>query len=139
MRTGKTYEVRFAARRRSTEKKKVADATPLTDCATRFGAGDVVRNRLDFDVGHLDGDHAHHLVRVVGARLALEGLQLHLEVLGELAADARVLGRDAGAGRAMAGGTGRHAFGGIASAIQLRPPDGCPGLLARLGLAGIEG
>ena len=66
-------------------------------------AGGVVGDGLDVRVGHLERDGAHHLGRVVGALAGAEGLQLGLGVVGELAGQARVLGRQAGTG----GGRGR--------------------------------
>src|SRR6058998_3795461 len=99
---------------------KKAGARPALSGKGEFAsaqAGDVVGHRLDLAIVHLQ-HHAGHL-RAVGARAAAEGEQLRLGVVGMLAADARVLRGDAGAGGAVAAGAGRHLAVGQAAAVDL--------------------
>src|SRR5688572_25129493 len=72
-------------------------------------AGSVFGDRPNLALGHVRSDASHGRVGVVGAPALLERLQLRDGVLGELAGDARILRRNAGAGRSMAAGAGRHA------------------------------
>src|SRR5690606_29159292 len=82
-------------------------------------AGCVVGDGGHFLVGHLERDVPHHLDRVVGAAVITEGLKLGQYVLGVLASQSRKQGRQAGAGRTVAGGTGGNAFLGDAAAPDL--------------------
>src|SRR5574343_49702 len=79
--------------------------------------GGVVGHGLDFLVAHLGGDGGH--LDAVGALTGAEGVHLGLEVLDVLATQARVLGRDAGAVRAVAAGAGRDLLVGDAAAPDL--------------------
>jgi hypothetical protein len=67
----------------SIENKKAAEAAfGWFDDVELTQAGSVFGNGLDFDIGQLGGDGAHHLFRIVGTLFAAERLQLSFRVFG---------------------------------------------------------
>lgn len=69
---------------------------------------DVIGDRGHVVIRQLAGDRTHHLRCIVGTLARVETLQLGDDVFGMLTRQTRKLYGDAGTGRTVAGGTGRH-------------------------------